>query len=127
MQKKVIRLICNANYNVHTEPLFDQLNILPLDKLIKFTKGLLTHSIIHKYGPPALHNQWMYNVERNAGIVLRNDNDIYIPLAVSEQVKRLPYFSLATNWNNLPDEKLYPNQITFKISLLDHLKNNWQV
>jgi Reverse transcriptase (RNA-dependent DNA polymerase) len=126
MQKKVIRSVCNANYNAHTEELFKQLNILPLEKLIKYTKGLLTHSIVHKYGPPALHNQWMFNVDRNAGIALRNDHDMYIPLAVSEQVKKLPYFSLAYNWNELPLEKLYPNHLTFKLSLLDHLKNDWQ-
>jgi hypothetical protein len=126
MQKKVIRSICNANYNAHTEELFQQLNILPLEKLVKYTKGLLTHSIVHKYGPPALHNQWMFNVDRNAGIALRNDHDMYIPVAVSEQVKKLPYFSLAYNWNELPLEKLYPNPLTFKISLLDHLRNNWQ-
>jgi hypothetical protein len=55
-----------------------------------------------------------------------SDHDMYIPLAVSEQVKKLPYFSLAYNWNELPLEKLYPNHLTFKLSLLDHLKNDWQ-
>jgi hypothetical protein len=50
---------------------------------------MLTHSIIHKYGPPALHNQWQSNAERNPNLELRNANDLYIPLAKSEQVKNL--------------------------------------
>jgi hypothetical protein len=124
MQKKVIRAVCNANYNAHTEPLFVQLNILNVDKLITFTKGMLTHAIVHKYGPPALHDQWEFNHQRN-NFQLRNDNDMYIPRAMTDYVKRMPYFSLAINWNNLPAEKMYPNHITFRISLLDHLKNNW--
>jgi hypothetical protein len=49
---------------------------------------MLTHSIIHKYGPSALHNQWQSNAERNADLELRNANDMYIPLAKSEQVKK---------------------------------------
>jgi Reverse transcriptase (RNA-dependent DNA polymerase) len=125
LQKKVIRSICNSNYNEHTEPLFTSLNILPFDKLVTFSQGMLTHSIIHKYSPPALHGQWIFNHERNVGRELRNEQDLYVPLAVSEQVKKLPLFAFAENWNKLPYEKQYPNPITFKIALLDHLKNNW--
>jgi hypothetical protein len=124
MQKKVIRVICNAGYNEHSEPLFEQLNILPFEKMVIYAKSLLTHAIIHKYGPPSLHNQWMFNNERNVNIELRNEQDIYVPMAISEQVKRLPYFSFAHNWNNLIYEKQYPNPTTFKIALLDHLKNH---
>jgi hypothetical protein len=124
MQKKVIRAVCNAKYNDHTEPLFQQLSILPFEKLIMYTKSLLMHSIIHKYGPKSLHNQWTFNNERNVNFDLRNENDIYVPMATSEQVKKLPYFAFATCWNNLILEKQYPNPLTFKIALSDHLKNN---
>jgi hypothetical protein len=85
---------------------------------------MLTHAIVHKYGPPALHNQWEFNHERNH-VELRNDNDMYIPRAITDYIKKMPYFSLAINWNDLPVEKMYPNPMTFKILLLDHLKNNW--
>jgi hypothetical protein len=85
---------------------------------------MLTHSIVHKYSPPALFNQWEFNYESNH-VELRNNNDMYIPRAAAEYVKKMPYFSLAVNWNNLPVEKSYPNHLTFKICLMDHLKNNW--
>jgi hypothetical protein len=124
LQKKVVRSVCNTNYTAHTGPLFKELNILPLDKLITFTKGMLTHSIVHKYCPPTLHNEWEFNHERNH-VELRNNNDMYIPRAVTDFVKKLPYFSLAVNWNNLPAEKMYPNYLTFKICFMDHLTNDW--
>jgi hypothetical protein len=125
LQKKVIRSICNANYTAHSEPLFEMLNILPLDKLITYSQGLLTHAIVHKYSPPALHNQWVTNADRNIGRELRNDRDLYVPMAVTEQVKKLPICAFAENWNKLPIEKLYPNPVTFRICLSDHLRNNW--
>jgi hypothetical protein len=124
MQKKAIRAICNANYTAHTEPLFKEMDILPLDKLVVYTQGMLTHSIVHQYSPPALHGQWDFNHQRNH-IELRNNKDMYVPLAVTDYIKKMPFFALAINWNALPAEKMYPNKITFKISLLDHLKNNW--
>jgi hypothetical protein len=122
MQKKIIRVICNAKYNDHTEPLFKELNILPLEKLILFNQSILMHSIVHKYAPPALHSQWIFNFERNPERELRNGQDIYTPLATSEQVKKLPLYVLATVWNNLPYEKTYANPITFRFWLIDHVK-----
>jgi hypothetical protein len=122
MQKKIVRSVCNANYNDHTEPLFELLKILPFDKLIFQSQCTLTHSIVHKYSPPALHDTWLFNYQRNLGRELRNEQDIYLPLATSERVKKLPFFALATLWNQLPYEKTYANPITFKFWLSDHIK-----
>jgi len=36
MQKTAVRLINQAKYNEHTEPIFKNLKILPFDKLKKF-------------------------------------------------------------------------------------------
>jgi hypothetical protein len=57
--------------------------------LVKHSQSLLTHSIIHKYGPPSLHGTWIFNHERNPDVSLRNANDLYLPLALTEQIKRL--------------------------------------
>jgi hypothetical protein len=79
---------------------------------------------MHKYSPRILHNSWCTNAERNRGIELRNGNDIYIPIAVSDQVKKLPLFDFAYLWNSLPDDKMHPNPTTFKIQLKQHIKDN---
>jgi hypothetical protein len=123
IQKKAIRNVCNVNYNAHTAQLFINLKIFPLNELIIYTQSTLTHSIIHKYGPKILHNEWKTNQERNPGLELRNANDLYIPAATSDQVQKLPFFKFAKNWNELNDNKLHANPALFKNLLKEHLWN----
>jgi hypothetical protein len=92
IQKKAIRNVCNVNYNAHTAQLFTNLKIFPLNELIIYTQSTLTLSIIYKYGPKILHDEWKTNQERNPGLDLRNANDLYIPAATSDQVQKLPLF-----------------------------------
>ena len=120
MQKKAIRIITKSNYTAHTTPLFNSLKIMPLKHLISYTQSLLVHSIYHKYSPPSLHNTWVTNGMRNNQHDLRNANDLYIPLARTEQVKRLPYFHLPKIWNELYEQKYTPNPTTFKIAIKEY-------
>jgi hypothetical protein len=121
--KKAVRAISNAKRNAHTADLFKQHGIYPFNKLIIYTQGLLMHSVIHKYGPPALDNQWISNADRVQEIQLRNAHELYVPLAITEQVKKLTFVTLAKNWNSLPYDKLNPNPTTFKIALKEYLNN----
>jgi hypothetical protein len=121
IQKKSVRTISKATRLAHTAPLFQKHNIMPLKFLISYTQNLLTHSIIHKYCPPSCTNQWLTNNERNPDLELRNASDLYIPRAVNDHVKKLPYFALAYNWNSLPYDRLHPNPTTFKIFLRKHI------
>ena len=123
MQKKAIRLITKSRYNDPPYPLFDKLKILPFEYLITLSGGLLVHSILHKYSPSSLHNTWLTNEQRGTNHDLRNAHHLYIPFARTDQVKRLSFFSLPKLWNELPDCKLTPNPITFKIALKWHLFN----
>ena len=125
MQKKVIRTISHAKYNDHTSPLFKALSIMPLKHLIKYQQSLLMHSIYHKYSPPSLHSTWMTNSNRqnDHDHELRNADELYIPLARTEQVRRLPYIALPTMWNDLYVQKYTPNPLTFKIAIKDYFLN----
>jgi hypothetical protein len=124
MQKKAIRNVCNANYNQHSLPLFKLLGILPLTELILFSKSLLMHSVVHKYGPRILEDEWQTNAMRNPEIELRNRDDLYVPAASSEQASKLPAISFAKMWNDLPIEKQYPNPALFKNCIKEYLWNN---
>ena len=120
MQKKAIRIITNSNYTAHTTPLFNSLNIMPLKNLITYTQSLLVHSIYHKYSPPSLHNTWLTNNMRNETRELRNADDLYVPFARTEQVKKMSFFALPRVWNELHEQKFTPNPITFKIAIKSH-------
>ena len=120
IQKKTIRTITNSNYTAHTTPLFNELKIMPFKHLITYTQSLLVHSIYHKYCPPSLHNSWMTNSMRNDARDLRNADDLYIPFARTDHIKKLPYFALPRVWNELTDQKFTPNPTTFKIAIKQH-------
>jgi hypothetical protein len=124
MQKRAIRNICNVNYTHHTLELFKELKIFPLQELIKFTQCTLTHSVVYKHGPKILDNQWVTNLANNPGIELRNAQDLYIPIAISEQVKRLPLFSFAKMWNTLSENKFHQNPALFKNLLKEEIWSN---
>jgi hypothetical protein len=115
-QKKAIRLICGAKYNAHTEYLFKKLEILKLPDLVKTCKLKLSYQILHCQSPSFLHNIWPTNRQRRnlledqhgrpGFMELRNEDDLYKPLAKSDLTARLPYFSFPKNWNQLsPDCK----------------------
>ena len=120
MQKKAIRIVTKSNYTSHTAPLFNSLKIMPLKHLISYTKSLLVHSIYHKYSPSSLHSTWVTNSMRNNQHDLRNADDLYVPLARTEHVKRLPYFQLPKMWNELYEQKYTPNPTTFKIAIKEY-------
>jgi hypothetical protein len=79
VQKKAIRIITNSNYNEHTGPLFKNLGILRLDKLIEQAKLTFMHSITYNYAPLTFANTWIKNNDRNTGHNLRNDEDYLLP------------------------------------------------
>ena len=120
IQKKAIRTITLSAYNAQTAPLFEAEQIMPLRKLIQYTQSILMHSIYHKHSPPSLHSTWITNRERHNDYALRNADDLYIPLARSDQVKCLTYFALPKMWNELYEQKYTPNPYTFKRAIKDH-------
>ena len=109
-QKQAIRTICNEPYRAHTQPLFKQLKILPIEKLIQFSNVKFMHSFHFKILPISFANTWMTNIERNPERALRNANDLFIPPHRVEFVKRLPLYNMPLVWNNAPGDKLNPRQ-----------------
>ena len=121
-QKKAIRTITRSPRNAPCTQLFNHLKILPLKKLITHSQCLLTHSIIHKYAPASLHNTWVTNNSIRNDHLLRNGNDLYTPLARTDQVKKLPFFLFPKTWNELPEFKLIPSKTSFKTALKSFLQ-----
>ena len=51
IQKRAIRLISNASHNAHTEPLFQELQILNFEKVLEFQLSILMWEYDHNYLP----------------------------------------------------------------------------
>jgi hypothetical protein len=60
-RKKAFRMVTKSNYLPHTNPIFEELKILPVPKLLTFTQLKLMHSIVHKYSPQSLYNIFLLN------------------------------------------------------------------
>jgi hypothetical protein len=124
MQKKAVRIICNANYRAHTIPLFKEQKILPLDKLIEFSRIKFMHSFHFHQLPFSFAATWITNAERNPDRMLRNADDLYIPAHRVEFVRRLPLYSFPLAWNSAPGEKLNPRQHLYLKYLKTYMLNS---
>ena len=120
IQKKAIRLISLATYNAHTEPLFKQLEILPIKALANFTKCQFMQQFKQKTLPSSLHNIWIRNQERRPDVNLhhhhhlRNDDELFTPLARTNFLQRFPLFYFPPLWNSLPENiKIIRNHQSF--------------
>ena len=54
LQKSAIRIVCNANYNSYTKPLFKREEILPLPDLVNFLKVQFIHRFNLSFLPASL-------------------------------------------------------------------------
>ena len=60
-QKEAIRVINNAGYRDHTQPLFKKNKILPLDSMIKYSNLRFMHSYFHHNLPFSFEQLWIPN------------------------------------------------------------------
>lgn len=106
MQRKAIRIVTEANYNSHTEPLFHQTKVLALKDLyllrcarigLKITKNRANDSLMScfRIANPEIRST-------------RSENTIgkklYVPLPRIDLTKRLPQFQIPAIWNAFPDK-----------------------
>jgi Reverse transcriptase (RNA-dependent DNA polymerase) len=121
MQKKAVRIISNVNYREHTAPLFIENNILPLNLIIKQAMLLLMHSIRYNFCPRSFDDMCTRTNPDNAAYELRYVNEFDVPRARIELFKRIPLFTLPTEWNLCNELRFYQNPMTFRLTLIDTL------
>ncbi len=134
LQKQAIRLVCNLQYNAHTEPYFKKLKILPFNDLIKFSNLQIMHKFKQAFLPRALNNVWILNSQRhrqeediqvneNARLQLRNHDQLYLPPCRLFSLSKHPYFNLPRAWQdfNMESIKIIRNKNEFNHSLKKHL------
>ena len=127
-QKMAIRILSNAKYNSHTEPLFKKLNILPFAQLCLFFKLQFMQQFTQNLLPVALNNMWVTNNVRRqneAHVMLRNANLLHIPLARNLQTSKHPLTTFPQLWADFPDEsiKFIRNKIEFNRILKKYFLN----
>ncbi len=100
-QKEAIRIISKAGYRDHTNPLFKQSGILPLEKLVKYSNLKFMHKYTHSKLPFSFSETWITNRARNPNLEL--------PPHHFSTTKRFPLFSFPRIWNEEPASKFNPS------------------
>ena len=109
MQKSAVRIILDAPYNSHTEPLFKKLQILPLPDLITFNKLQFMQQFSQKFLPISFDSIWVRNSIRNIGeneIQLRNRDQLQNIPSNLVSLDIFPLFSYPKIWQDFPDENI---------------------
>ena len=122
--RKNIRLITFSERLAHTEPLFLQLNILPIDKLIQDRAGLLMYKMYNGLHPPTITNMYIKNSDvHNHNI--RHKNYLHVSMAHSDLYATSFYCSSILIWNEIMNKiEVSISFPQFKIVLKQYLVVN---
>ena len=60
-QKKIIRIITFSHYISHTQPLFQYLSILPLEKLVLYRIALIMYKMSNSLIPKTMNDLYITN------------------------------------------------------------------
>jgi len=123
-QKEAVRILSKSKYLAHTEPIYKKFEILPFENILQFNKTVFIQQVIYKHAPPIFHNLWPKNREMRQEMdrELRNDDDLYLPVAKMDNISRFPFYNCPKLWNDLPPSlQIVRNAIEFKTEFKKHL------
>ena len=108
--RKAVRTMLSKGKNEHLAPLFKQLNILPLDELIKLRRGTYIWKLANKLLPSTTEKWFKTN---NSDIIIRLHLSKYrIPNPRTEYAKRYNIYAATKLWNTeIPDNLKSTNSI----------------
>ena len=100
-QKQCIRIIHNAKYNAHTEPLFVKSQILPFNDLVTQQKLTFMHAIFYGYSTVHFPDFQILSAMPNVHYQLRNADDFFVCRTNSTFIKNMPLIDFPNTWNDL--------------------------
>jgi hypothetical protein len=116
LQKKIIRIMCNAKYRDKTKPLFSKLKILPLQKLHTYRILLFWYKYENGLLPRSAYNLFSRRSDVHS-YATRNANSFNLPSVCSDVVKHNVIYNSITVYND------WVSKIDYSVSL-SKFKNN---
>jgi len=108
IQKRAIRVINNAPYNGHTEPLFKYSAILNLCDIFEHQCIIFMYDYVQNHLPKSFNSMFMANSDLPNARLTRQSNMINIPRCNSSFATKLPKYFLPALWNKwvrlIPDD-----------------------
>ena len=99
LQKRAIRLINNAKYNSHTDPLFRSSHILKLANLVEYQAAFFAFDLNTKKLPISFNDIFTFNRDLPNTRVTRQSDNLYVAKSYNVFAGRLPLISIPRIWN----------------------------
>ena len=93
LQKRAIRLIEQAHYNSHCEPIFKKLNILKISDQYELDVVLFLHKFQNKNLSTSFHDMFRYNHEVHASHITRQLKYIYMERCDSQFSRKFTLYN----------------------------------
>ena len=100
LQKKIVRTITFSDRLSHTEPLFLNLEILPIDKLIQNRIGLFMYKMFHGLHPIGISAMYSQNCDVHSHAT-RKKNNLHVAIGHSDLYAKSFYCTSIIIWNNI--------------------------
>jgi len=102
LQKKAVRVIVNASYNAHSEPILKGLRLLKLQDMCTLQELKLCFKLEHALLPSYFYSIYIRHSD-NHDFSTRNSKDFQLPLIKHSFAKCSIRFRLPTTYNNCQD------------------------
>ena len=99
LQKRAMRIICNAKYNSHTDPLFKSCGILKLEDLYLQQSLLFVFDFLSNNLPVSFTDMFKFNRDMPDARITRQSDLLHIDRCQSKFASSLPLYSLPIVWN----------------------------
>ena len=93
LQKRAVRIINNASYNSHTEPLFKKSGILKFPDLFELQVSIFMYKYENNICPKSFQNMFSFNYEMQTVVLTRQSHLMHIGHSKSKFCDNLPSFS----------------------------------
>ena len=104
LQKRAIRIVNDAKYNSHTEPLFKRNRILKLTDLYEHQVVLFMSEFINNTLPASFDNTFLFNINMPNARRTRQSELVYEARCKSQFASNLPLFVFPKIWNKWAHE-----------------------
>ena len=123
-----VRLMAFQDRDAHSEPLFQQFNILNFDDLYRLEVAKFMHDISHNKLQQTFQSIFSLVKERHSRVTRQTtDNKFSLPLVQTNYGKRFITFFGVKTWNNIPkDIRSLDSKHTFNTKYFAHLHSQYK-
>ena len=100
LQKKVLRIITKSSWYAHTQPLFEELNILNLQKIHLYKVGIIMFKVHRNMTPVAFSELFVHNHNIHSHGT-RQLHKLHVPIARTDYMQRIITVKGVRIWNHL--------------------------